>query len=152
MSSTSQLLEVAPSSAQEVSSVAENAEMIQMLSSVEGGLLALLVVDMILKLINHFSIIQIQDPHVNQKIVNGKAVTKPASSIYNAGFIEINNQVMLSTATLIMDVVLFTCLVVLYLVEFWRGLEMSYLVLSILLVSRFYLRIPFTVALLIHQH
>ena len=150
---TSDLIEVTPLSIQDNAQFKDSVDSIFALSLIEVILIVLLVIDAVAKVVNHYSVLQMQDSGTNQRVVNGKvqkdAIVHP---LFNSGFIQLNNQPVVSTATVTLDILLLFLLIVIFVVEFLLADDVSFLVLGIMLISRFYLRLPFTTALIIHHY
>ena len=127
--------------------------MISGLFGMEAFLLGVLILDAIIKVVNHKAILRLQDPDVNQRIVNGKVQKQTnVHPLFNSGFIELDNEPILSTATIVLDLILIAVMILFFVIELKIDTSISYPMIMILLTSRFYLRLPFTIALIIHQY
>jgi len=100
--------------------------------------------------------LKLHDPEsVNPTVVKEHVQSQESklSALFDYGRIEIKGEPLISTSILMMDFVMVVLLVVIFITQtvFQMGDSLNYFQLAVLLISRFYFRLPFTVALIIHH-
>ncbi len=150
-----QYVSVKPSSASSYTELKDNNDLIDAMDTLELVLLFLLVADLFLKQINHLSILSVKRKTTTQAVDHHEMELQDnVDYLFNSGFIQLKGEPVISNSVVVMDLLLLLVLTLVYLIQhvFISSAELTYIQVGVLLISRFYLRLPFTVALLAHHY
>lgn len=134
-----------------IDEVRQRKTLIDQMAQVEGLLVVCFVIDLLSKLVNHYSVLRWKRYDRNR--VKGKQ-RQLINVLFDQGFIYIKGEPLISTSILVLDALLLSILVLLFLFETTGKGEGSigFCQVGSLLVARFLLRLPFMMQLLFHHY